>query len=379
MASVVDSEEEVVDDMAGTYDTVTSEVHHFSKEEVLDAEQGDKNTFGEGEVSVLCRTPDTESSAGHGCVAQQDGKARGEEEKEEEEEEEEEEEFECLLGANGQVVLWSSRRETVLSRFDFVYPSYMEMDNNCPVLTPLIDPDGDLQVTRKKDLHKKEGVVLIEHQSATTLDLVGEQVWRGALFLADFILHHPEIFRDAHILEVASGVGLTSTVAAMLAKQVIITDVDRGEILELVNSNIKRNLDLLKANVEVKEIDFYNHVTIDDITDLIKNVSVLIAADVVYHNQLTDAFFRTVLRLMGDPPDKTMYVALEKRFVFTLENLDTVAPCYDHFIQGLEWLRHQNMSQIDWTIEQIPTNFEQYFTYERTKHLVLWKIQAKLK
>ncbi|XP_071523292.1 methyltransferase-like protein 22 isoform X4 [Panulirus ornatus] len=308
MASVVDSEEEVVDDMAGTYDTVTSEVHHFSKEEVLDAEQG-----------------------------------------------------------------------AVLSRFDFVYPSYMEMDNNCPVLTPLIDPDGDLQVTRKKDLHKKEGVVLIEHQSATTLDLVGEQVWRGALFLADFILHHPEIFRDAHILEVASGVGLTSTVAAMLAKQVIITDVDRGEILELVNSNIKRNLDLLKANVEVKEIDFYNHVTIDDITDLIKNVSVLIAADVVYHNQLTDAFFRTVLRLMGDPPDKTMYVALEKRFVFTLENLDTVAPCYDHFIQGLEWLRHQNMSQIDWTIEQIPTNFEQYFTYERTKHLVLWKIQAKLK
>lgn len=49
----------------------------------------------------------------------------------------------------------------MLSRFDFLYPPYMEVDNKCPILTPLIDPDGDLQVTRKKDLHKKEGVVLI--------------------------------------------------------------------------------------------------------------------------------------------------------------------------------------------------------------------------
>lgn len=42
MASVADCEEEGADDMAGTFDTVTSEVHHFSKEEVLDAEQGGK-------------------------------------------------------------------------------------------------------------------------------------------------------------------------------------------------------------------------------------------------------------------------------------------------------------------------------------------------
>lgn len=34
---------------------------------------------------------------------------------------------------------------------------------------------------------------------------------------------------------------------------------------------------------------------------------------VVYSNPLTDEFFRTVLRLMTDPPDKTMYIALEKR------------------------------------------------------------------
>lgn len=62
-----------------------------------------------------------------------------------------------------------------------------------------------------------------EHQNATTLELVGEQVWRGALFLADFILHHHDNFGGAHILEVASGVGLTSVVAAMLATKVTVT------------------------------------------------------------------------------------------------------------------------------------------------------------
>lgn len=36
-------------------------------------------------------------------------------------------------------------------------------------------------------------------------------------------------------------------------------------------------------------------------------------SSVIYHNQLTDAFFNTVLRLMSDPPEKTMYVAMEKR------------------------------------------------------------------
>ncbi|XP_045612495.1 methyltransferase-like protein 22 isoform X3 [Procambarus clarkii] len=306
--------------MAETYDTVTSEVHHFSKEESLDPSRGGKEKFGHNEVSKLHQMAETSRGCRHvsrEATTPQD------------DEEEEEEEFECLLGANGQVVLWSSRRE--------------------------------------------------KHQSATTLDLVGEQVWRGALFMADFILNNPDIFRDAHILEVASGVGLTSIVAAMLAKQVIISDIDRGDILELIDRNIKRNTDLLKASVEVKEIDFFNHATIDEIMDVKKSVSILLAADVVYHDQLTDAFFRTILRLMSDPPNKSLYVALEKRFVFTQEDMDTVAPCYEHFLQGLEWLASQNLSQIDWTMEQLSTDFEQYFTYERTRHLVLWKIQATLK
>ncbi|MPC35912.1 Methyltransferase-like protein 22 [Portunus trituberculatus] len=275
--------------------------------------------------------------------------------------EQEDEEFECLLGANGQVVLWSPRRETVLSRFDFAYPPDLQAQDRSPNSCPQVDSDGDL------------------HQNATTLDLVGEQVWRGALFLADFILHYSDIFRGKHVLEVASGVGLTSVVAAMLAIKITVTDVDKGEILELIRRNLKRNEDVLKAEVCVKEIDFYNHDTIDDLQANNKDVSVILAADVVYNNPLTDAFFSTVLRLMSDPPEKTMFIALEKRYVFTMEDMDSVAPCYEYFLDGLEWLRSQRTDHIEWTVEELPSDFEQYFTYERTRHLVLWKINAKLK
>ncbi|KAG0719970.1 Methyltransferase-like protein 22 [Chionoecetes opilio] len=271
------------------------------------------------------------------------------------------------------------REGAVLSRFDFVLPPDLRVRERSPNPSPHVDSDGDLVVTRKTDLNLQEGVVLIEHQNATTLDLVGEQVWRGALFLADFILHHADMFRGSHVLEVASGVGLTSVVAAMLAAQVTVTDVDKGEILDLIRRNVKRNEDLLKAQISVKEIDFYNHGTIDDLQTDNKDVSIILAADVVYSNPLTDAFFNTVLRLMTDPPDKTLFVALEKRYVFTVDDMDTVAPCYEYFLDGLEWLRSQNSDCIDWLIDELPSNFEQYFTYERTRHLVLWKIKSRLK
>lgn len=67
------------------------------------------------------------------------------------------------------------------------------------------------------------------------------------------------------------------------------------------------------------------------------------------------------------------------RYVFTMEDMDTVAPCYEYFLEGLEWLRSQKHDLIDWVIEELPTDFEQYFTYERVRHLVLWKVNAKHK
>ena len=45
---------------------------------------------------------------------------------------------------------------------------------------------------------------------------MGLQIWRGALLLADWLLYNRETFKEGHyILELGSGVGLSSIVAAM--------------------------------------------------------------------------------------------------------------------------------------------------------------------
>ncbi|ROT68670.1 hypothetical protein C7M84_013175 [Penaeus vannamei] len=95
--------------------------------------------------------------------------------------------------------------------------------------------------------------------------------------------------------------------------------------------------------------------------------------DIIYNNHLTELFFKTVLRLMSEPPNKTLYVAQEKRYVFSF------AFCYDYFLDRIEWLRSQNTSTINWTTEEVPIDFKQYFNYEKSQNLVLWKISAELK
>lgn len=64
-----------------------------------------------------------------------------------------------------------------------------------------------------------------EYSVSTELQLVGLQIWRGALVLADYILSHPHLFEKITILELGSGVGLTSIVASSLANEIICTGV----------------------------------------------------------------------------------------------------------------------------------------------------------
>jgi len=56
-----------------------------------------------------------------------------------------------------------------------------------------VDEDGDAVVPRRptgKVPHHDGGTVTIAHHLATPLADVGLQVWRGALLLADYAIHH---------------------------------------------------------------------------------------------------------------------------------------------------------------------------------------------
>lgn len=105
-----------------------------------------------------------------------------------------------------------------VSTFTFHYPNENE-SNSCAA-----DSDGDLVVQRRKKGEIKIGELMnvntevcwwkvilktLEHHKATDLQLVGLQVWRGALLLADYIFHNRNEFKCKRVLELGSGVGLT--------------------------------------------------------------------------------------------------------------------------------------------------------------------------
>ncbi len=60
------------------------------------------------------------------------------------------------------------------------------------------------------------------------------------------------------------------------------------------------------------------------------------------------------------------------RINFTIEDLAPVAPAYNHFMSCLETMYStgNNGVVVLFTAEQLSTEFEQYFEYERVKELV---------
>ncbi|XP_015833315.2 methyltransferase-like protein 22 [Tribolium castaneum] len=249
-------------------------------------------------------------------------------------------------------------KNNVVSKFKFRFPPP----------PPKVDADGDLIVSRKKS-KEKTGVIEIEHSKSTVLGLVGLQIWRGALLLADWLLHNSSTFKDKHyILELGSGVGLSSIVAGIFTP-VFCTDINKGGLLKLIKGNVLRNVHLTKHPITVLELDFMSQVLPREIVTSIEKTPIVIAADVVYDDVITEAFVKTVGHILSKPPRRSVYVALEKRFVFTIADCDAVAPCYEHFIKCLEKL--ENIHK-----EEVALDFPQYFHYDRVKELVLWKITS---
>lgn len=175
-----------------------------------------------------------------------------------------------------------------ISHFAFCYPD----DDYSPTKSPdslVIDKDGDLIVERKR-----RGVIKIAHQDATELSLVGLQVWRGALLLADFLFHNRRKFAKERILELGSGVGLTSIAAAIHSEtEIICTDIDLGGILKVIQSNFELNGHLLnnRSSINIMELDFKKSFWLEDLKKAVAGAKIVIAADgepttLAHHNSI---------------------------------------------------------------------------------------------
>ncbi|KAF3660278.1 hypothetical protein FXO37_13567 [Capsicum annuum] len=124
---------------------------------------------------------------------------------------------------------------------------------------------------------------------------------------------------------------------------------DHGdEVLENCDKNVDLNAEIFhgKASVHVRELDWKDswppqetdtspskgrYSWTQSETEELKKASLLLAADVIYSDDLTDAFFSILKKLMSDNPEKVLYLAMEKRYNFTLDDLDVVANGYSHF------------------------------------------------
>ncbi|CAK1544958.1 unnamed protein product [Leptosia nina] len=251
------------------------------------------------------------------------------------------------------------RKGNIISQFPFLLPKG-KLKN--------FDEDDDLDIERPS--HE---VIRIEHSIKTNIALVGLQVWRGALLLGDLLIYLGVNGKldGKTVLELGAGTGLTSFVAAIYAKKVICTDINGGGILELIKINALANSKLMKAQFEVLPLDFKNIGWGHSLLKGIQLTDIIIAADVIYDDDVTAAFVSTIQKILNTNPPKTMYIVLEKRYVFTIEHMDSVAPCYETFLSLLDKVKSE------WIVEQLPLNFPKYFTYDRVKELVLWKITSK--
>jgi len=232
------------------------------------------------------------------------------------------------------------------------------------------DSDGDMDVPRKG--MEKEQELVLEHMMATDLGEVGLQVWKGSLVLADYLLEHHQQFSGKSLLEVGSGTALASIVASFCHANVLATDIEGKGILELMEKNILRNKNLLKGDVTVKPLDFKSDLSQQE---YLRPIEIVLAGDVIYDDDITEDFMAFIVNLHNQVTCDTLkfLVALEKRFVFTVADLDTVAPAHDFFIDQLEKFNTRNkLHKI--SIRNIELDFPQHFCYERSKDMLMLEI-----
>ncbi|XP_039100279.1 methyltransferase-like protein 22 isoform X3 [Hyaena hyaena] len=235
---------------------------------------------------------------------------------------------------------------------------------------------------------RPQDIIRIEHTMATPLEDVGKQVWRGALLLADYILFQRDLFQGSTVLELGAGTGLASIVAATVARTVYCTDVG-ADLLAMCQRNIALNGHLTAAGggvIKVKELDWLQDDLCtdpevpfswsqEDISDLYSHTTILLAAEVFYDDDLTDALFTTLSRLAHKLKNAcTAILSVEKRLNFTLRHLEVTCEAYEHFRSWLQRLERREAGRLRFTVEPVEASFPQLLAYERTRQLELWRI-----
>uniref|UniRef100_J3MG56 Methyltransferase-like protein 22 n=1 Tax=Oryza brachyantha TaxID=4533 RepID=J3MG56_ORYBR len=268
-----------------------------------------------------------------------------------------------------------------------------------------VDEDGDLVLDRRrKNRDRSDHVITVQHGITSSLRSVGLQVWKAALLLTDFVLHKSftsSEFNGVTAIEIGAGTGLVGLALARVARKIFITD--RGtDILDNCLENVRLNSSMLKfdeAKAYVRELDWKvswpppvftgntsntssRYLWSTNEIEAAEEATALFAADVIYSDDLTDLFFSTAKELMSRGAKKVLYLTLEKRYNFSLDELDVVANGYEHFrsfftVQDESGFLEDNTCRPGFVGKQMNlADVPQYIReYDRGKDLEMWKIR----
>ncbi|KAK9851897.1 hypothetical protein WJX84_009162 [Apatococcus fuscideae] len=247
------------------------------------------------------------------------------------------------------------------------------------------DSDGDLVVDRRDG---RRAILRLEVPKASTpLQTVGLQVWAGALLLADFLLAHPELFSGHIALELGSGTGLAGLCLARVAKLTFLTDAEPS-VLQQLQANVTLNASLFRYRdaVRVRCLDWFQGVPSkeqdanphgwgpEDLAAL-QQVEVLLAADVIYDDDLTAAFLHCACAILAQAARAcSLYLTIEKRFNLGFGDQEPRAQMYDDFMARVKHGCHTADHNLRGRLIDI-TSLPQHFTVERSKHVELWHFE----
>jgi predicted nicotinamide N-methyase len=152
-----------------------------------------------------------------------------------------------------------------------------------------------------EDLTVADAPLSIEHGEHSSTSDTGLAVWDGALILSKFLEFEltASALTGAAVLDLGAGCGVTSIVAAALGARVSATDLPYS--LPLLRRNVDSNAELLAAaggSVAVDTLDWLATAA-DGANKLLANVDVVLAADVIWDEELVEPMLRTVERALA--------------------------------------------------------------------------------
>lgn len=166
---------------------------------------------------------------------------------------------------------------------------------------------GDVMIAQEGDTCYKtyllptgDTVSLAENVALISEGTTGLVTWEAALYLAEWALENPHIFKNKTVLELGSGVGLTGIVVCRSSSPIkyIFSDCHQT-VLQRLRGNVANCLTECHSNsvsVCVEQVDWQN-VSDEQLQRIQANT--IIAADVVYDPDIISCLVRLLARLLN--------------------------------------------------------------------------------